>query len=138
MVLFLYCFFFFSSRRRHTRCALVTGVQTCALPILEATAVVARLSRLIVDFNRAEDAPGLIPHISDGIAIPGNAALCAQRREDRLIRYHRAYHGALAGLVAETARALIGPVTSLTPRPETPPEEQRTWQGGGHYNTERK
>src|SRR3546814_2954769 len=25
---------FFSSRRRHTRCALVTGVQTCALPIL--------------------------------------------------------------------------------------------------------
>src|SRR3546814_4101427 len=29
-------FFFFSSRRRHTRCALVTGVQTCALPILAA------------------------------------------------------------------------------------------------------
>src|SRR3546814_1935217 len=30
---FFLCFFF-SSRRRHTRCALVTGVQTCALPIL--------------------------------------------------------------------------------------------------------
>src|SRR3546814_7892397 len=30
----LFCvFFFFSIRRRHTRCALVTGVQTCALPI---------------------------------------------------------------------------------------------------------
>src|SRR3546814_1246130 len=28
----MFCFFF-SSRRRHTRCALVTGVQTCALPI---------------------------------------------------------------------------------------------------------
>src|SRR3546814_3614996 len=27
------CVFFFSSRRRHTSCALVTGVQTCALPI---------------------------------------------------------------------------------------------------------
>src|SRR3546814_6644444 len=27
------CVCFFSSRRRHTRCALVTGVQTCALPI---------------------------------------------------------------------------------------------------------
>src|SRR3546814_3151957 len=26
-------FFFFSSRRRHTRCALLTGVQTCAIPI---------------------------------------------------------------------------------------------------------
>src|SRR3546814_3048419 len=34
-VLMLYSYvFFFSSRRRHTRCALVTGVQTCALPIL--------------------------------------------------------------------------------------------------------
>src|SRR3546814_7452815 len=29
------CCFFFSSRRRHTRCALVTGVQTCAFPISE-------------------------------------------------------------------------------------------------------
>src|SRR3546814_4846145 len=28
-----FSYFFFSSRRRHTRCALVTGVQTCALPI---------------------------------------------------------------------------------------------------------
>src|SRR3546814_6688322 len=34
-LLFFYVFFF-SSRRRHTRCALVTGVQTCALPISEA------------------------------------------------------------------------------------------------------
>src|SRR3546814_15424074 len=35
LVLFSLCIvlFFFSSRRRHTRCALVTGVQTCALPI---------------------------------------------------------------------------------------------------------
>src|SRR3546814_1796510 len=31
----LFVIFFFSSRRRHTRCALVTGVQTCALPIYE-------------------------------------------------------------------------------------------------------
>src|SRR3546814_11522984 len=30
----MYLFVFLSSRRRHTRCALVTGVQTCALPIL--------------------------------------------------------------------------------------------------------
>src|SRR3546814_6343580 len=30
--------FFFSSRRRHTRCALVTGVQTCALPIFPGVA----------------------------------------------------------------------------------------------------
>src|SRR3546814_10544459 len=33
MLLSAVSIFFFSSRRRHTRCALVTGVQTCALPI---------------------------------------------------------------------------------------------------------
>src|SRR3546814_11558833 len=39
-----YVFFFFSSRRRHTRCALVTGVQTCALPIYPR--IVARARKL--------------------------------------------------------------------------------------------
>src|SRR3546814_3100798 len=40
--------FFFSSRRRHTRCALVTGVQTCALPISipDSPSVADRLRRL--------------------------------------------------------------------------------------------
>src|SRR3546814_3556241 len=39
-------FFFFSSRRRHTRCALVTGVQTCALPIsLDLNAIAAFTQR---------------------------------------------------------------------------------------------
>src|SRR3546814_10579929 len=35
--------FFFSSRRRHTSCALVTGVQTCALPIFALYADVSRI-----------------------------------------------------------------------------------------------
>src|SRR3546814_12862059 len=36
--------FFFSSRRRHTRCALVTGVQTCALPISQSRHCFASLA----------------------------------------------------------------------------------------------
>src|SRR3546814_4259533 len=40
----MFFLFFFSSRRRHTRCALVTGVQTCALPISVAALLAARLS----------------------------------------------------------------------------------------------
>src|SRR3546814_3889274 len=36
--------FFFSSRRRHTRCALVTGVQTCALPIFVGASLAAGLA----------------------------------------------------------------------------------------------
>src|SRR3546814_8068069 len=35
----MFFIFFFSSRRRHTRCALVTGVQTCALPISRRTRI---------------------------------------------------------------------------------------------------
>src|SRR3546814_3832450 len=35
--------FFFASRRRHTRCALVTGVQTCALPIYAAVPILSQL-----------------------------------------------------------------------------------------------
>src|SRR3546814_8713145 len=45
---FVQCCFFFSSRRRHTRCALVTGVQTCALPI-EVVADITRHSADVVD-----------------------------------------------------------------------------------------
>src|SRR3546814_14355708 len=39
--------FFFSSRRRHTRCALVTGVQTCALPISRIQRKNAVMSKMI-------------------------------------------------------------------------------------------
>src|SRR3546814_1402025 len=46
--------FFFSSRRRHTRCALVTGVQTCALPI-SVNGVQQPLQPNITD----SDTPGL-------------------------------------------------------------------------------
>src|SRR3546814_5041962 len=45
-------FFFFSSRRRHTRCALVTGVQTCALPISITTAAEARAAGRAAQDNR--------------------------------------------------------------------------------------
>src|SRR3546814_18731257 len=51
----MYVYFFFSSRRRHTRCALVTGVQTCALPISSRTdRLGARLGPV-----RGEALPGL-------------------------------------------------------------------------------
>src|SRR3546814_2118607 len=46
--------FFFSSRRRHTRCALVTGVQTCALPIsLELIEVDYEVLPWVIDVEEA-------------------------------------------------------------------------------------
>src|SRR3546814_9463295 len=47
-------FFFFSSRRRHTRCALVTGVQTCALPIWLFGDEIARLVDGVTKLTRIE------------------------------------------------------------------------------------
>src|SRR3546814_17505526 len=41
---------FFSSRRRHTRCALVTGVQTCALPIWPREGERADVRDRFIDF----------------------------------------------------------------------------------------
>src|SRR3546814_8248971 len=55
--------FFFSSRRRHTSCALVTGVQTCALPIC-LFAVVQAVSRApvaITDRDRSVFVPETTP-----------------------------------------------------------------------------
>src|SRR3546814_2077144 len=69
--------FFFSSRRRHTRCALVTGVQTCALPIFGAVAVETGNFRYFDTKSERLDArhilasgalpPGLPPVEIDGI-----------------------------------------------------------------------
>src|SRR3546814_10893087 len=57
--------FFFSSRRRHTRCALVTGVQTCALPILLTNGPAATIGEILhVDLPRPRDRMALLddPH----------------------------------------------------------------------------
>src|SRR3546814_5590416 len=48
LYLLLLSLFFFSSRRRHTRCALVTGVQTCALPI---SAILPEAQNGLFDFT---------------------------------------------------------------------------------------
>src|SRR3546814_7714800 len=48
-------YFLLSSRRRHTRCALVTGVQTCALPIwLSDKSVQRKLLSAILDGKGTE------------------------------------------------------------------------------------
>src|SRR3546814_4403775 len=58
----VFVFFFLSSRRRHTRCALVTGVQTCALPIYH------RSSWLL---SCLEQSGALDPHAEAGADIGG-------------------------------------------------------------------
>src|SRR3546814_2022455 len=52
--------FFFSSRRRHTRCALVTGVQTCALPISRPEGAAGGTDVVLVQRLRAVPAGGFV------------------------------------------------------------------------------
>src|SRR3546814_8881860 len=52
--------FFCASRRRHTRCALVTGVQTCALPIFQRNWV----AYAPLHHRRASLIAGKLPHVS--------------------------------------------------------------------------
>src|SRR3546814_1773079 len=55
MLFFGYYYFFVSSRGRHTRCALVTGVQTCALPISDSREEAdAYLRAVLGDYYDAE------------------------------------------------------------------------------------
>src|SRR3546814_8000332 len=74
MVYCLYCCFFFSSRRRHTRCALVTGVQTCALPILSVgtrhnpTVIVSTESRRARDLVAGACRPARLPAVPARVA----------------------------------------------------------------------
>src|SRR3546814_5665594 len=63
----LWSLFFFSSRRRHTRGALVTGVQTCALPIL-----VAR--RVFFSFHYDRDVRRVVQVRNSWVVRPGGEA----------------------------------------------------------------
>src|SRR3546814_8208333 len=88
------CSFFFSSRRRHTRCALVTGVQTCALPISSARTR-ARANRSCWESAPPQASPaGRSPRRprvrSSDVARP-HAARCAIRRRERS-RAHLSEH----------------------------------------------
>src|SRR3546814_8942086 len=71
-------FCFFSSRRRHTRCALVTGVQTCALPILDTDAAVAdeklRMVERVIQGRGFVTIPETLNAVDAWLSsIPGNA-----------------------------------------------------------------
>lgn len=99
---------------------------------LGCDAVLGGVSRLVCDFNREEDAPGLIPLESDGLAIGGNR-LDAAGRARRVERFFRPYHAAVAGAIARLQPALIVSLHSFTPRLASRPEEERPWQIGILY-----
>ena len=96
-------------------------------------AILGGVSRLVVDCNRDEDAPGAIPIASDGHAIPGNA-LDHAGREARLARFFRPYHTHIAATIAAHRPAMILSLHSFTPALASDPAQARPWHVGVLYN----
>lgn len=101
---------------------------------LGAPAVLGHVSRLVIDLHRPPDHPHLIPEASDGHAIPGNQGA---DRAERLRRYHRPYHRAVAQAVRDSRPALIVAIHSFTPSLESAPAP-RPWHVGVLYNRDNR
>jgi len=83
---------------------------------LGAPAVLSNFSRLVIDPNRGEDDPTLVMKLYDGTIIPANRAVDAAETLRRLDAYHRPYHRAVAGLLAERPGPLLVALHSFTPQ----------------------
>src|SRR3546814_1498452 len=74
-VVFLFVFFFFSCRRRHSSFALVTGVQTCALPISDISKYLDFVLTIFVAFGFAFETPvALVLLVKTGFVTPKQLA----------------------------------------------------------------
>ena len=119
--------------------AVDIGVAEVAERLVAAGAVDAAIlggvSRLVVDCNRDEEAPGAVPIASDGHAIPGNA-LDHAGREARLARFFRPYHAHVAAVIAAQRPAMILSLHSFTPALASDPDQARPWHVGVLYNAD--
>jgi predicted N-formylglutamate amidohydrolase len=77
---------------------------------LDAQAVLAGFSRLIVDPNRNPADPSAFPEISDGISIPGNIGLDEHQKALRVQSFFKPYHDAIADKLERFSEAGIVPV----------------------------
>lgn len=86
---------------------------------LDAPAILAAYSRLVVDCNRQLHDPSLMPAVSDGTAIPANAHIAPGERQVRIDALYRPYHQAIAARLDRFAAAGVAPallsIHSCTP-----------------------
>src|SRR3546814_5182619 len=80
---------FFSSRRRHTRCALVTGVQTCALPIfpIGASGIWSAKSPFSAFRDFPEHRPYRRAHLGDCLSLFTGSRRSEERRVGKECQY---------------------------------------------------
>jgi len=105
------------------------GVTEALSEIFDAPAILCNISRLVIDCNRQLNAPDLIPAVSDGTAIPGNALLTQTAKTQRVERYFRPYHNAIESVLMEReGRGISSIVVSIHSMTASLAGKGRPWQ----------
>ncbi len=99
---------------------------------LDAPAVLAGYSRLVVDLNRSLEDPTLIPEVSDAIAVPGNRGLTREQRALRIHCFYRPYRATIDGMLQRfRARGIVPAFISIHSfTPQLADRQHRPWQIG--------
>jgi predicted N-formylglutamate amidohydrolase len=86
---------------------------------LDAPAILAGYSRLVIDCNRDLDDPTSMPAVSDGVPVPGNRDLSPAAKAQRVAALFKPYHGsvesALGGFAARGVHPAVLSIHSFTP-----------------------
>lgn len=106
---------------------------------LNAAAVFAGYSRLVVDCNRHPHDPTLMPAVSDGTAVSFNASISETERQARLDAFYRPYHDEVAAqLTRLSARAPAPAVLSIHSCTPQLNGQFRPWQIGICWERDRR
>jgi predicted N-formylglutamate amidohydrolase len=103
---------------------------------LGCPAVLASVSRLVMDLHRRPHEPAAIPVASDGHAISGNCTLNHEQRLERIDRFWTPYHSFIDRTVEDLQPRMLFTLHSFTPRLAMRPEEERPWHAGVLYNND--
>ncbi|MDG1859306.1 MAG: N-formylglutamate amidohydrolase [Emcibacteraceae bacterium] len=107
--------------------------------ILDAPAILASFSRLLIDANRGLDQAGLIPEVSDGHQIHGNKNLNDDHINERINRFYKPFHDQTDLLIQEKSKNDHAPIIfnmhSFTPEMNG---FKRPWETGMLWNKDKR
>ena len=106
---------------------------------LDAPAVLAGYSRLVVDLNRRLDDPTSIAAVSHGVMVPGNQGLGGAETRARVDRIFRPYHRAVAAAIARSrARGVAPAIVSVHSYTPVLDGVERPWHIGILWDRDRR
>jgi len=113
----------------------IAGTTRALARRLDAWAIEQTYSRLLIDCNRPLASPTLIPETSDGTVVPGNMALTAAQRQQRIDAIHAPYHARINAEL-DARRDAARPTLLVMMHSFTPVMNgvQRPWHAGVLYH----